>query len=113
MIECQKVSLRYPGQQQTCGRCHQTPQKCPGRGIARKCQAEGGEKVEFTDYILDLWKRIGYSPKNVDFVNDDTIEQSEEVAVTFTPAKSPTEQVFAGVTIRNLPRDADHGLVTE
>ena len=115
VIECQKVSLRYPGQQQTCGRCHQTPQKCPGRGIARKCQAEGGEKVEFTDYILDLWKRIGYSPKNVDFVNDATIEQSEEVAVTFTPAKSPTEQVFAGVTIRNLPRDADHdhGLVTE
>ena len=115
VIESQKVSLRYPGQHQTCGRCHQTPQRCPGRGIARKCQAEGGEKVEFTDYILELWKRIGYSPKNTDCVNDATTEQSEEVEVvdTFTPAKAPTEQVFVGVTIRNLPRDADHGLVTE
>ena len=27
-IEGQKVSLRYSGQQQTCGRCHEVPQKC-------------------------------------------------------------------------------------
>ena len=62
VIDCQKVSLRYSGQQQTCGRCHQTPQKCLGKGIAKKCQEVGGERVEFTDYILDLWKKIGYSP---------------------------------------------------
>ena len=70
VIDGQKVSLRYSGQQQTCGRCHQTPQKCVGKGIAKKCQAEGGERVEFTDYILNLWKRIGYSPQNLEIANE-------------------------------------------
>ena len=113
VIESQKVSLRYPGQQQTCGRYHQTPQRCPGRGIARRCQAEGGEKVEFTEYILNLWKKIGYSPKNSEFVNDVISEENEEVVDSFTPAKASAGQEFGGVTIRNLPKDADHGLVTE
>ena len=29
-IDGQKVTVRYPGQQQTCGRCHQTPRVCKG-----------------------------------------------------------------------------------
>ena len=62
IIDCQKVTIRYAGQQPTCGRCHETPQKCRGRGIARKCDAEGGTKIEFTDYILKLWETIGYTP---------------------------------------------------
>ena len=37
VLDGQKVSLRYAGQQQTCGRCHETPQKCRGREIAKKC----------------------------------------------------------------------------
>ena len=41
VIEGQKVSLRYSGQQQTCGRCHETPQKCLGKGFGR-CRKEGG-----------------------------------------------------------------------
>ena len=57
-IDGQKVTLRYPGQKQTCARCHQTAQNCKGKGLARKCEYEGGLKVEFTEYILDLWKKI-------------------------------------------------------
>ena len=30
VIDGQKVSLRYLGQQQTCGRCHKTPKNCKG-----------------------------------------------------------------------------------
>ena len=62
VIDGQKVSLRYSGQQQTCGRCHETPRKCKGGGIAKKCELQGGVRVDFIDYILDLWKSIGYSP---------------------------------------------------
>ena len=62
VLEGQKVSLKYPGQQQTCGRCHKTPKHCKGGGIAKKRQAEGGARIEFTDYILDLWKSVGYCP---------------------------------------------------
>ena len=42
VIDGQKVTIRYPGQQQTCGRCHRTSQDCRGKGVARRCEAEGG-----------------------------------------------------------------------
>ena len=57
-----KVTLYYAGQQPTCGRCHQVSKLCKGGGIARKCEIEGGLKVEFKDYICGLWNSIGYSP---------------------------------------------------
>ena len=38
VIDGQKVSLKYPGQQQTCGNCHETPRKCKGGGIAKRCK---------------------------------------------------------------------------
>ena len=60
IIDYQKLSLSYAGQQQTCGRCLETSQKCRGRGVAKKCEAEGSTRIEFTDYILGLSKRIGY-----------------------------------------------------
>ena len=113
VIEGQRVSLRYPGQQQTCGRCHQTPQNCVGKGIARRCQAEGGEKVEFTDYILDLWKKIGYSPQNSETAVDDIEDLGEEAHDAFTPAKLPAEHVFGGITIKHIPKETDSGEVIE
>ena len=36
------------------------------QGIAKKCETEGGIKVDFDIYILDLWKKIGYAPDNFD-----------------------------------------------
>ena len=110
VIEGQKVSLRYAGQQQTCGRCHETPQKCKGRGIARKCEAEGGVRIEFSDYIFSLWKKIGYSPDNEDLAIVDCEQEVEQVD-QFTPAKvQPTnEEKYAGVSIRQFPKDTDQG----
>ena len=32
---------RIPGQQQTCARCFGTPNSCPGKGMARRCEQEG------------------------------------------------------------------------
>ena len=52
VIDGQKVIIRYPGQQQTCARCHKTARFCKGKGLARKCEEEQGEKVDFGRYIL-------------------------------------------------------------
>ena len=117
VIESQKVSLKYPGQQQTCGHCHETPRSCKGKGIAKRCRAEGGERVEFTDYILSLWKRIGYSPQNLELI-DDVNENTEDIHVlqveAFTPVKARVDDaVFAGVHIKQLPREYDQGEVIE
>ena len=63
VIDGNKVTARYPGQQLTCARCFGTPSTCPGRGIARKCEVEQGPRVEFVTYIKDLWNKIGHSPE--------------------------------------------------
>ena len=86
-IDGKKVTIRYPGQQQTCARCHQTPQTCKGKGVARKCEAEGGLKMEFSDYILSLWKIFGYSPDTLelgDLELDTSVTQQDGA---FTPVK--------------------------
>ena len=110
VLEGQKVSLKYPGQQQTCGRCHKTPRHCKGGGIAKKCQAEGGTRVEFTDYILDLWKAVGYCPADVDLNPEMNAEDdSEQNVEKFTPAKYPVtvNEKFCGVSISRYPKGID------
>ena len=54
----QKVTLRYPGQKQTCARCFKSSDFCMGGGIAQKCEAAGGQRVDFSDFILDMWQKI-------------------------------------------------------
>ena len=56
-IDGQRVTIRYPGQAQSCARCFETARTCKGGAIARKCEAQNGPKVEFSYYILDLWKK--------------------------------------------------------
>ena len=117
-IDGQKISLRYPGQQQTCGRCHEISSRCIGKGIARNCEAGGGPKLEFSDYILALWKKIGYSPAaNTEIVEEESemIEFNDQEVNSFTPVKFQTcdETKYAGVCIKQIPRNTDQGLVME
>ena len=113
-IDGQKVSLRYQGQQQTCGRCHETSQKCKGKGIAKRCESEGGIRIEFADHILALWERIGYAPPSGEVTIEVGEDQVEEVVDSFSPAKvNRDEDRYAGVTIRQLPIGVDPGEVIE
>ena len=106
---------------QTCARCFQVPQHCPGKGVAKKCEVQGGPKVLFIDHILDMWKRIGYSPDNAtlsEIASHDSEEAGElqqQDGGDFTPGKRPvpaTER-FTGVQIKQFPRDIDHGEIVE
>ena len=115
VIDGQRVTARYPGQKQTCARCFYPPQSCPGKGMAKRCEQEGGLKVEFNDYIHQLWAKIGYNPSDVELDTGTNIEHSQE-SDSFTPFK--TTQVldpssFTGVRVSNFPRDTDHGMIVE
>lgn len=124
ILDGQKVTVRYPGQQQTCARCHETASRCAGGGMARRCEAAGGVKVELCDYIMGLWERIGYSPGvlEVAAVYDDHGEVGGEVegqanpqtGGKFTPTKIVSEpERFTGVSVKQFPRDTDAGDIME
>ena len=123
ILDGNKVTLRYPGQKQTCARCHEVSTYCPGGGIARKCEAAGGIKVELGHYIVELWKKIGYSPGVLEYAaaHDEHGEDLNQVAVgsplpatDFTPVKVVTEpDKFAGVTVKQFPRGVDSGEIME
>ena len=121
-IDGQRVTLRYPGQLQTCARCHQTPIDCKGGAIARRCEAAQGAKVEFSEYILKLWEKIGYAPGEVEMaaVYDEHTEYEEsgniqqQMGGIFTPPKKVSQpEKFSGVSIKQIPRDTDHGDIME
>ena len=117
-IDNQKVSLRYPGQQQTCARCYQSARQCRGRGVAKKCEEAGGNRVDFTEYILDLWKSVGYSPDAPENGHINTIYPNniaQQAGGIFTPKKGPevVTDFFKGVSIKQFPRGTDQGVMIE
>ena len=60
IIDGEKVSVRYPGQQWSCARCHQFKQACPGSAVARDCTSD---RVMLSDHMLGHWNKIGYKPE--------------------------------------------------
>ena len=117
VLDGQRVCVRNPGQMQTCARCLQTAQLCKGRGVARKCEAEGGVKADFVNYIQELWQKIGYSVEGeaLDSVDENNEKDSvDETAEEFTPQKLVTSpEKFTGVVVKNIPRETDHGEIVE
>ena len=121
VIDGQKVTIKYPGQMQTCARCHQTARTCKGRGLAKLCEERNGEKVDFVDYILSLWKDIGYSPESEFDLEE--LSDEEEFAIVeedggqFTPTKKPDPEtdpdMYNGVCIRSFPPGTDKCNVIE
>ena len=115
VIDGQRVTAKYRGQQPTCARCFSTPHSCPGRGMAKRCEQEGGVKRDFNDYIIQLWDEIGYEPSQV---NLDPRNNEEHVSIEceqFTPVKTASQDPakFTGVRISSFPKDVDHGQIVE
>ena len=77
IIDGEKVSVRYSGQEWTCARCHQLKRNCPGAAVARNCTAD---RVLLSAHMTEHWQKIGYKPET-DSLNevDDTLELSIQV----------------------------------
>ena len=74
-LDGERVRVYYRGNTKTCGRCHMGPQQCKGGGIARECQAEGGERKDLIEHMKEIWLQIGFSPTSF------TIPDGESEAV--------------------------------
>ena len=121
VIDGQKVTIKYAGQMQTCARCHQIARECKGKGMAKRCEENNGIKVDFVEYILSLWKDIGYDPKDAKFNADELSTEEETTATveqdggTFTPVKVQEldSSLYNGVCVRSFLPNTDKSSVTE
>ena len=116
IIDGQRVTVKYRGQPPTCARCFCSPQKCPGNGLAKRCEQAGGLKKDFNDYILNLWDEIGYVPSQVELDSEINEIHDTQESANFTPNKSVSQQdssKFNGVRVSSFPKDADNGQIVE
>ena len=123
ILDGNKVTVKYRGQQQTCARCHEIAPNCAGGAIARRCEANGGVKVDISDHILELWRKIGYSPGAVEMAAiyddhgediDDEDKERHAIGNEFTPVKVISEpEKFTGVSVRQFPKETDPGDIVE
>jgi hypothetical protein len=90
--------------------------------MARRCEAAGGVKVEFSDYILGLWRSVGYVPGELEVaaVYDDHGDDADPSLVNqqtggnFTPVKVMSDpEKFTGVSVKQFPRETDAGDIME
>ena len=89
---------------------------CRGNGIAKKCEAAGGDKTNFALYIANLWSKIGYTPGAVDKDMDGSLveEIEQQVGGQFTPMKTVSSpEKYTGVAIKYFAKDADHGQIID
>ena len=77
---------------------------CKVRGVGKKCKAAGGEKVEFLDYIYNLWEKIGHNPSEL-IVEEMLVETNENMEVA--ACSNDKVDQFTGVSIRNFDKKSD------
>ena len=64
IIDGEKVSVRYNGQEWTCASCHQYQRKCAGAAMVRECIAD---RVRLSTHMKELWEKIRYQLDNDSF----------------------------------------------
>ena len=55
-----RITVRHSGQSQCCYNCLETSPICKGGGNGRVCRGEGWAKVDYKQYMKNLYKRTGY-----------------------------------------------------
>ena len=56
IIDGEKVSVKYRGQDKTCARCNKTESVCPGKAMARDCNYD---RVLLSTHMEEHWQKVG------------------------------------------------------
>ena len=115
LIDGANVHISYPGQRRTCARCQRTSNGCPGGGLAKRCEENGGGRITLRDHMQALWEEIGFKPAEFTLENEDN-EVDDDVEIRdkegFTPPHKTKPKMsesekknLSGVSVRNLPLD--------
>ena len=90
-----KVRIFYHGNVKTCGRCHGTPEACPGRGIARDCQEAAGPRTHLNDHMRKIWSEIGFNPTSFELPNGKEIDETYDNPIAESDHFRKMEQAAA------------------
>ena len=93
IIDGEKVSIRYPGQEWTCARCHQLKSICPGAALARDCTAE---RVLLSTHMAEHWQKVGYKPETDTMNEVDGVDLEIQVGGNAQKTISVPESTLAG-----------------
>ena len=55
IIDGSKVRIFYRGNKKSCARCHQMPDVCPGKSIAKDCDTD---RIPLSTHMKKLWQEI-------------------------------------------------------
>ena len=108
IVDGEKVSVRYTGQEWTCARCHQYKKYCPGSAVARDCTAS---RVLLSDYMLEHWAKIGYKPETdalneVDGDVEPTVQVGKRDKNEIPVAESSLTSKYRAVIIKGFRNDS-------
>ena len=109
IIDGCKTRIFYRGNVKTCGRCHKFSYDCPGEGIAKVCEENGGERTKLSDWMKELWNRINFIPDKFELLDEDDkkgslIMDSERFPRLEKVQTKPTNiEKYCGFTVKNLP----------
>ena len=109
IIDGAKTRVFYRGNIKTCGRCHKFAYNCPGEGVAKVCEENSGERTKLSDWMRELWGKVGFKPDSFELLDEDdkngTLIIDKEKFPRFEPKvpKLPEIEKYGGVTIKNLP----------
>ena len=115
IIDGEKVSVRYGGQEWTCARCHQFKRDCPGGAVARECTAD---RVLLSTCMEEDWKNIGYIP-DADTSNNG--DNEVDITVNVVSKKPETKVIpdnthsmkYSYVIIKGLRKDTSRESILE
>ena len=107
-----KIKIIYPGNQKTCGRCHQTSTTCVGGGIASMCAEREGERVPLMSHMKKLWEKVGYVPGSGEEASDEEDDREDEVRqreIVRETRETPKEDNHLNLSLSmfSQPLDAD------
>ena len=71
IIDGEKVSVKYRGQDKTCARCHKTESVCPGKAMARDCNFD---RVLLSTHMEEHWEKVGYRPDTIELNEVDELD---------------------------------------
>ena len=108
IIDGEKVSVRYRGQDKTCARCHKTESVCPGKAMAKDCTSD---RVLLSAHMEEHWLKVEYRPDTQSLNEVDEIDvqigRKEPEAVPTDSLRPDYSEKYTSVLINGFPKTAE------